>query len=191
MSEDEYKKAYEIPFIRDVKFSGKFLPTVKEIIDKVNIPTRLRDNVGTPLDMKGYDVTLKPIQIGLRIRRYKYLNYNEFTQDDKEKTKMDCDYYFLGYATYESSHDPNRNDLTAYILFDYPDFKNERSNKITLKSRQKNWAGSLVWFSCYSLCDIEKYCKIYAKMGSIGCNEIVIQKHQEKIDFFPYTNPRN
>lgn len=191
MISEEYKKAYEIPFIRDVKFSGKFLPTVKEIIDKVNIPTRLRDNLGTPLDLKGYDVTLKPIQIGLRVRRYEYLHYNEFTQDDKERIEMDCDYYFFGYANYESSHDERKNEFEAYLLFDNQDFKKERGRKIPLKSRQRNREGSLVYFSCYDVCDIEKQCKTYVKSGPIGCTETVIKKYQEKLEFFPYTNPRN
>lgn len=182
---DEYKEKFEFMFNKDISFSKKFLPVINSIINSVNIPTRLRDNLGTNLDQQGYDLTLNPIHIGMRIRRYKWLSKNEFTQDDNERQNMDCDYYFYGYATIEASKDPKVSELQAYMLFDYQDFKRLRgTKKIPCKDRIRNKTHSLVAFNCYSLSDIENNCRILVKAGSIGIRII----HPEKLEFYPYAS---
>jgi len=181
---DDYKEKYNLIFEKDLHFGNKFTPLIHRILNIVNIPLIVRDNLGSNLDKKGHDLTLKPIEIGMRVRKYKYLSYNQFTQDDKERNEMDCDYYFFGYATYKASIDKQFSDLIAYILFDYQDYKKLRDTKIIpCKARMQNKEHSSVWFNCYSLEDIEKNCRIILKSGPIGLKIV----HPEKLDFYLHT----
>jgi hypothetical protein len=155
---------YELIFQGDVEFSGKFMPTVKAIIGNIDFPKEIQDNAGGgELDLQGYDLTVKPIQVGVRIRRSKYIRYDQFTQDDKERRIMSCDYYFLGYATRDES------ELYSYMVFDYKDYESKRDTPdIPCRDRRKNKKHSAVWFNCYANWDIRRHCETYICKGDIG-----------------------
>lgn len=151
---------YDAWWEKDSSFSEKMMPQVKKILDTIEFPKRIQDNVGTHLDLKGYDLTIKPLQIGVRLRRYRYKKFDEFTEDDKEKDTMTSDYYFFGYAT------PNEEDVYSYLLFNHKDFEKHRSEyKI---SRQRNEEHSDRWFTTYPLYSIYETCQIIGLKGPIA-----------------------
>lgn len=163
MSMDDYKAHYEIVFQSDFKLSNQLMDLVKGIIQSLNLPREIRDNVGTELDFEGYDLTIKPVQIGVRVRRFRWAQRDEFTQDDQERDTMTCDYYFLGYATKDELQ------LFSYMVFNYADFVSLRSTlAIPLAFRKRNWKHSRVWFSGWRNRDILDHCRIYAQMGNVG-----------------------
>lgn len=165
---EDYKKRYEVAFQGDVKFSQEFMPDIQAILNEINFPKEIQDNMGTELNSHGYDLTIKPIQIGVRIRRFKYLSYDQFTQDDKERATMTCDYYFFGYA------DQDETGLVSYMVFDYKDYERQRGERlwgtenIPCVDRRQNKKHSLVYFNCYRNNDILKHCKIYARSGNVA-----------------------
>lgn len=159
---DNYKARYEFVFQADSQFSSQLMDLVKEICYPLSLPKEIRDNVGTELDFKGYDLTMT-IQIGVRLRRFKWAQRDEFTQDDKERDTMTCDCYFLGYAAKDESQ------LFSYMIFNYADFVSLRNTPaIPLALRKQNWEHSRVWFSGWRNRDILNQCRIYASMGNIG-----------------------
>ena len=156
----DYIDKYNIVWTKDLTFSRKLMVPVKTILDKIRFPKKIRDNEGTALDLKGYDLTIPPLQIGVRIRRYDFNAFDEFTEDDKEKNTMNADYYFFGYANKDET------DLYSYIIFNHHDFAEKRRELET--NRQENKKHSAVPFTCYSLWKISNLCEIIALKGNIA-----------------------
>jgi len=157
---NNYTDKYNIVWGKDMSFSRKMMPQVKTLLDANRFPKKIKDNEGTALDLKGYDLTIKPLQIGVRIRRYNFNSYDEFTEDDKEKNTMNADYYFFGYANMDET------DLYSYIIFNHHDFAEKREQLKT--DRQQNRKHSSVLFTCYSLYKISKLCEIITLKGNIA-----------------------
>ena len=111
--DDSYKEKYELVFHDDLGFSRRMMPYVQKILETTTFPKRIQNNEGTELDLKGHDLTLKPLQIGVRIRRSKYKKFDDFTEDFKEAREMEDDYYFFGYAYGDES------GLSSYIIFNH------------------------------------------------------------------------
>jgi hypothetical protein len=175
MDLEAYKKKYNVVFTQDVEISRKFMPKVYEILDGINFPKEIRNNEGTELDLRGYDLTIKPIQLGIRVRRFYAVKWDQFTQDDKERQTMSCDYYFLGYITSDES------GLYSFIVFDGKDYEQKRdAEEIPVADRQKNGKHSSVWFNCYRISDIVNHCRIYAKEGNIGFKQITEPSYVER-----------
>jgi len=148
---------YEIVFQGDLGFSRKMMPHAKAIIEQARLPKCIQDNEGTELDRKkGHDLTIVSLSIGVRVRRHKYIKYQQFTQDDKERKTMSCDFYFFGYATSDESC------LQNYLIFDGKEFEIKRnSGQIPIAARMQNYKHSDVWFNAYDLSDIRKQCTVY------------------------------
>jgi len=171
---NDYKDRYELRFNEDSDFSSRFMPKIKTILNETTLPKKIQNNVGTESDLKGHDLTIT-LQIGVRIRRYDnsltrsyenkyicYVNYDDFTEDDKERDTMEDDVYFFGYSRRDES------GLHSYIIFDHQNFKKARENNLLRTARRKNYEHGLVWFTCYPIWDVKKYCKIYREYGRIG-----------------------
>lgn len=159
---DEYKQSYSVVFQDDISFSRTFMKEIKAILDSIAFG-RIRDNEGTDLDFKGADLTIMPLQIGVRVRRAQYKQFDQFTQDDKERTKMSCDVYFLGYANKDGT------GLDCYMIWDGNDFATKRdAGLIPLIDRKQNQKHSRVWFNCYKNSDIKNQCKVYKIYGNIA-----------------------
>ncbi|MCW4048555.1 MAG: hypothetical protein NWE89_02345 [Candidatus Bathyarchaeota archaeon] len=171
---ERYKLRFHEEFHEDLDFSKRFTPIIKKILNKTTLPKKIQDNVGTENDLKGHDLTIK-LQIGVRTRRYDnsrtrspnekyicYVNYDEFTEDDKERDTMEDDVYFFGYSL------PDESGLYSYIIFDHHDFRKARENNLLRTTRKQNKGHGLGWFTGYPIWDIIKYCKIYGKDGRIG-----------------------
>lgn len=171
-----YKRYHRIVHI-DSEFSRRFMPTIKKILNETTLPKKIQNNVGTESDLKGHDLTVT-LQIGVRIRRYDnsltrsykekyrcYVEYDDFTEDDKERNTMEDDVYFFGYSHRDES------GLHSYIIFDHQDFRKARENNLLRTIRRKNYEHGLVWFTCYPIWDVIKHCKIYGKYGRIGWKE--------------------
>ncbi len=177
MLTDDYKKKFDPIFAADSQFSKRLMEQVIRILDHLDLPKNIRDNCGTVEDFKGHDLTIPPIQIGVRIRRYNYIRWDEFTQDDKERDTMGCDVYFMGYATEDEK------SLYSYIVFNYHDFKSVRSTPVCpLADRRPNTEHSLVMFSAWRNRDIIDSCRIYAKHGTIGNNKPGLATLQMSLD---------
>lgn len=160
---ERYKEQYEVVFQGDMGFARKMMSQVQEILRNAPLPHPIRDNEGTELNGKGSDLTIMPLQIGVRVRRNFALRWDEFTQDDKERQKMSCDIYFLGYA------DRDEERLVGYMVWDGTDYARLRgTGAIPRKSRTQNKKHSRVWFNGYSNRDIAKHCKVYAIAGRIA-----------------------
>jgi len=112
--------------------------------------------------LKGSDITIKPIEVAIRTRRYGNISFDQFTEDDKEKNTMKCDIYFMGYAT------EDENDLYSEIIFDHNDFRRIRDSGLFTVERHGQSTHSKVAFNCYYISEIIKYCRIYHKKGNIG-----------------------
>lgn len=162
---EEYKKRYETTFQGDIGLSRKFMPEVRKILIAI-LPREIRNNEGTELNGQGSDLTIlpsSPTQVGVRIRRTFAAKYDQFTQDDKERTLMSCDLYFLGYANKEET------ELTSHMVWDGKEYEIKRnSGEIPLAERKQNRKHSLVWFNCYQNLDIKSHCKIFAIQGRIA-----------------------
>ncbi len=158
---DDYKKRYEIRWNEDLNFSKRFTPIIMEILDKTTLPKKIKDNVGTESNLKGHDLTVT-LQIGVRIRRYSYVDFDDFTEDDKERDTMEDHVYFFGYSLQDES------GLYSYIIFDHHDFRKARENNLLRTTRRRNRKHGLAWFTCYPTWDIRKHCKIYGESGEIG-----------------------
>jgi len=174
---NDYKKRYKLRWNEDCEFSERFMPRIEEILNETTLPKKIQNNVGTEEDLKGHDLTVI-LQIGVRIRRYDnsitssykgryicYVNYDDFTEDDKERDTMKDHVYFFGYSL------PDESGLKSYIIFDHNDFRKARDNKLLRCIRKPNKEHGLVWFNCYPIWDIIKHCKIYGKYGRIGWKE--------------------
>ena len=159
---EAYKEKYNIIWNEDLGFSQKFMPQVKQRLDETKLPKQIRDNQGTELDFQGHDLTIKPLNIGVRIRRHVYHKYDDFTEDEKERATMADDVYFLGFAYADES------GLKSYIIFDHPDFRKARDNNELTWQKKKNDKHSQVSFYCYSLKDIKEKCRIYNIKEPIG-----------------------
>jgi len=138
------------------------MPHVQKVLNGTTFPKRIQNNEGTELDFKGHDLTLNPLQIGVRIRRAKWIKKDDFTEDFKEARQMEDDYYFFGYAYGDES------GLYSYIIFDHHDFRKARENELLRWKKEKNQKHSSVPFLCYPLYDITQHCKIIAKQGKIA-----------------------
>ena len=159
---DEYKATYELVFQDDISFSRRFMAEIKVILDQCSFG-QIRDNEGTELDFKGADLTIMPLQIGVRVRRQSYKWMDQFTQDDKERMTMSCDIYFLGYANKDEK------GLDSYMIWDGKDYATHRDNgDIPVADRKQNTKHSLVWFNCYNNSDIKRFCRIYKTSEGIG-----------------------
>lgn len=164
---EEYKAQFEVVWQADLSFSRKFMPEILAILGRINFQDReIRNNEGTELDSRGSDLTIlpsRPLQIGVRVRRNYAARWDEFTQDDKERTKMNCDVYFLGYA------DKQEERLVSYMIWDGNEYAAKRDDDIIpLASRQQNKKHGKVYFNCYRNRDIAKQCHVYYKFGNIG-----------------------
>lgn len=159
---DDYKAKYELIFQGDLKFSARFTPEIKKIIGKLNLPQKINNNLGTQKDLEGSDFTLLPLEIAVRVRRAHYEHYDQYTEDDNERDNMEPDVGMFGYATEDES------GLQSLIVFDHRDFRKARRRGLLKSERRRNKKHSGVWFTCYSIWDIRKYCKIYGKRGEIG-----------------------
>ena len=162
---DDYKRAYEYRWIIDTDFSEQLKPKIIDIIKQIPLPRNVQDNIGTEDDKrKGYDLTINPLptQVAVRIRRNKYKNYDEFTEDDKERDTMKPDVYFFCYATLDE------NDIESLLYFNHRDFRKAREKKLFTETRKQNSKHSKVWFTGYPLSEINKYCATYARKGKIA-----------------------
>ena len=160
--DDKYKATYETTWKTDLRFSENLKKKILEIIDTINLPKNFKDNLGTDDDLKGRDITIKPIQIGIRTRRFSYYGFDQFTEDDKERDTMKCDIYFFGYAT------DDENDLYSCIIFDHNDFRRARDAVLFTIERSSQRKHSQVVFTSYYISEIIEHCKIYHKKGKIG-----------------------
>lgn len=162
----DYKDRFSLVFQEDIEFSRIFKPQIIEILKRIPLPRNVQDHEGTELDrIDGHDFSLRSehTSVGARVRRFEFQDYDQFSQDDKERHTMSCDLYFLGYAG------PLGDELYSYIVFDGHDFlKYKDTEKIPIVARKRNQEHSLVWFSCYRNYDIIQHCKIYVKYGDIG-----------------------
>lgn len=163
---DDYIKEFDAIFHKDSQFSKSIMKQVAQILHSLNLPKDIQDNCGTAEDFKGHDLTIKPLQIGVRVRRYGYVHYDEFTQDDKERDTMNCDLYFMGYA------EQDEQSLHSYMVFNYSDFKMVRSTPACPRAdRKQNYEHSLVWFDAWRNRDILDSCHVYDFRGTIGMNK--------------------
>lgn len=163
---EEYKTEFEVMWQADLGLSRKFMSEILSILEKIDFQdTVIRNNEGTELDLQGSDLTLlpsRPLQIGVRVRRNYAVKWDQFTQDDKERTAMNCDVYFLGYA------DEQEERLVSYMVWDGNEYARKRdSGVIPLASRQQNKKHSKVFFNCYRNRDIAENCHIYEIAGNI------------------------
>ena len=149
-------------FHDDLGFSRRMMYFVQKILETTTFPKRIQNNEGTELDFKGHDLTLNPLQIGVRIRRGKYKKFDDFTEDFKEAREMEDDYYFFGYAYDDES------GLSSYIIFDHNDFRKARDNDLLRHRKRNNEEHSGVPFFCYPLYDIFKNCNVIKKQGKIA-----------------------
>ncbi len=163
---ENYKEKYKIIWLDDFGFSQKFTPQIKEIISKLPLPKNIQDNLGTQKDRDGSDLTVRPLEIGVRVRRASYTHFDEYTEDDKERDTMKPDIGIYGYAT------PDESKLQSLIVFDHHDFRKARKRGLLKSTRNRNTKHSLVWFTCYPISDIIEHCKIYGIGGSIGGEEV-------------------
>ena len=159
---DDYKERYELRWNEDKAFSQQFMPRIKETLNETTLPKKIKNNVGTESDLKGHDLTVEPLQIGVRIRRFDYKKYDDFTEDDKERNTMEDDVYFFGYSHTDES------GLHSYIIFDHHNFRKSRDSNLLRTLRKQNKEHGVAWFTCYPIYDIIKYCKIYGKYRQIG-----------------------
>jgi hypothetical protein len=160
---DEYKQQYETVFQGDIGFSRKFMPQIQAVLDSITLPKKIRNNEGTELDKQGSDLTVMPLQIGVRVRRNYARRWDQFTQDDKERQQMSCDVYFLGYAN------PEETQLVSYMIWNGGEYEQLRdTSAIPMRERIQNFDHSLVYFNCYSNQDIAENCTIYALEGRIA-----------------------
>jgi len=147
-----------------------------EILKRIPLPINVQDHEGTELDrIYGEDFSLrsKRTSVGARVRRFTFQDFDQFTQDDKERRITSCDLYFLSYAS--SAED----ELHSYIIFDGHDYLRYRdTEKIPRVARRRNYEHSSVWFNCYRNYDIIQHCRIYAKHGDIGWKSDRIVKAQ-------------
>jgi len=160
-------------WLSDLELSNKFMPLVIDILKRFFSFNSLTDNQGTEKDRQGKDITLingnEKINIGVRIRRWCnpekpkiiYHKYDEYTEDDKERDTMTCDWHFYAYVNEKYT------DFYSWILFDHSDFVEGKKNKLLLVGREKNQDHSTVCFSTYPLCLIKKYCA-HVSFGNIG-----------------------
>lgn len=154
---NEYRAQYEIVFQGDMSFSKRMMRFVQRILHGILLPMSISDNAGAPPDFVGHDLTIKPLQIGVRVRRHQFKRYGQFTQDDKERLTMSCDVYFFGYAT------TGEDGLDSYLVFDGYDYEKHRgTDLIPVRERCENRKHSLVPFNCYDLDDIIGNCEVYA-----------------------------
>ena len=163
--DDKYKETYETIWHTDLKFSENLKKNILGIIDTVNLPKNFKDNLGTEDDLKGRDITINPIQIGIRTRRFSFYGFDQFTEDDKERDTMKCDIYFFGYAT------DDEKDLYSCIIFDHNDFRQARDSGSFNIERSSQRKHSQVVFTSYYISEIIEHCKIYYKKGNIGFRE--------------------
>ena len=169
---NDYKERYKLRWNEDMGFSIRFMPKIKKILNETTLPKKIRNNLGTESDLKGHDITLEPLQIGVRVRRYAdpvkgtcYVDYDDFTEDDKERNFMEDDVYFFGYSL------PDESGLYSHIIFDHHDFRKARDSDLLRCKRKQNKEYGLVWFNCYPIWDIKKYSKTYGEYGRIGWKE--------------------
>jgi hypothetical protein len=161
-------------FPPDIDLARAFMPLTTEYLAQVIKFDKWEDNENTQLDKEGMDISLIRDKatihtIGVRVRRYRsihnpkiiYHKYDDYTEDDKERDTMTCDWHF--YAYLNEKHD---NFLSA-ILFLHDDFiRAKKENKFTTK-RYKNKNHSDRWFTCYPFSQIKQYCvhRIWGKIG--------------------------
>ena len=96
----DYKDKFHLVFQEDIKFSRIFKPQIVEILKGISLPRDVQDQEGTERDrIHGEDFTLrsKRTSVGARVRRFAFQDYDQFTQDDKERNTTTCDLYFLGF----------------------------------------------------------------------------------------------
>ena len=163
---DDYKAKYNFIWLDDFGFSQKFTPQITEILSKLPLPKKIQDNLGTQKDRDGSDLTVLPLDIGVRVRRASYTHFDEYTEDDKERDTMEPDIGVYGYATEDESK------LQSLVVFDHHDFRKARKRGLLRSTREQNRKHSLVQFTCYPISDIIKHCKIYGVGGSIGGEEV-------------------
>lgn len=162
----EYKDRFKVVFQDDRQFSRRFNAQISRILDEIKLPKQIDNLEGTERDrIQGHDfsVGVNYTSVGARVRRFPFQDWDQFTQDDKERNTMACDLYFHGYAMW------GENELHSYMIFDGHDYLKHRDTpRIPLIGRRRNKEHSLVWFNCYHNHDIIKHCQVYAKYGDIG-----------------------
>jgi hypothetical protein len=174
----KYKVKYEVIWQNDLSFSRKFMPEILDILGRIDFQdVVIRNNEGTKLDSQGSDLTILPsksLQIGVRVRRNYAVKWDQFTQDDKERTTMNCDVYFLGYADEEERH------LLSYMIWNGNEYAMKRDDgTIPLASREQNERHGRVPFNCYYNSDIAKCCHVYVKVGDIASQPGIAECHPQ------------